>query len=125
MRARILGAHTAEDGLIMDPYHGSLDVMGAPQYHGDTNDGSINMTAEKNNQAAVDEALDQFRTMLAADGYLLGWTESQPGKLTVNIEAGEGACADCLVPQPVMEAMMSQALSSTSFELDKVVLPVE
>jgi len=75
--------------------------------------------------AAVDAALEQFRTMLAADGYNLGWTESQPGKLTVNVEAGADACADCLVPQPVMEAMMSQALADTPYELEKVVLPAE
>jgi len=75
--------------------------------------------------AVVDQALEQFRTMLAADGYQLGWTESEPGKLTVNIEAGADACADCLVPQPVMEAMMSQALAETPYELDKVVLPAE
>jgi hypothetical protein len=58
---------------------------------------------------AVDEALRGFRDMLAADGYELRWSVSSPGAVLVQVVAGEGACADCLVPRPLME--------------DRVVLP--
>lgn len=71
----------------------------------------------------VDTALKHFREMMATDGYLLTWEEIQPQQIVVNIAAGEDACADCLVPQPVMEAIMTEALSSTGYALDHVVLP--
>lgn len=71
----------------------------------------------------VDTALEQFRTMLAADGYTLNWSESSSNKIVVRVEAGEGACSDCLVPSAVMEAMLSEALTATAYELDHVELP--
>ena len=74
-------------------------------------------------RTAVDEALQQFRDMLASDGYLLSWSESGDEKVVVEIAAGEDACADCLVPLPVMEAIMSKALEPTPYTLDHVILP--
>lgn len=73
--------------------------------------------------AAVDAALAQFTEMMAADGYLLTWQPVAPERIEVRIAAGDGACADCLVPQPVMEAIMSQALEPTRYTLERVVLP--
>lgn len=81
------------------------------------------MTETITGPAAVDAALAQFREMMATDGYLLSWEESTPQHVVVRIAAGDEACADCLVPQPVMEAIMTQALASTSYTLDHVVLP--
>lgn len=72
---------------------------------------------------AVDGALKQFRDMLATDGYLLNWSAVDNDRVVVKIEAGEDACADCLVPQPVMEAIMTAALASTPYTLDHVELP--
>lgn len=73
--------------------------------------------------AAVDAALKDFRTLMAGDGYALTWAESAPDKVVVTIEAGPDACADCLVPLPVMESIMSDALEPTAYALDHVVLP--
>ncbi|MFI8593049.1 hypothetical protein ACIGCK_01265 [Microbacterium sp. NPDC078428] len=73
--------------------------------------------------ASVDAALAQFSEMMAADGYVLSWQPVQEDRIVVRIDATDGACADCLVPQKVMEAIMSQALEPTPYALDHVVLP--
>ncbi len=72
---------------------------------------------------ALDGALQRFRDVLAADGYTLDWSVTGEDRVTVRILAGEDACADCLVPLPVMEAIMSDALSATTYTLDHIVLP--
>ncbi|MEU2351185.1 hypothetical protein [Modestobacter sp. NPDC049651] len=73
--------------------------------------------------AAVDAALQQFREVLASDGYLLRWTPAEAAQVVVHVEAGPDACADCLVPLPVMEAIMNDALEQTPYSVDHVVLP--
>ncbi|TQK20795.1 hypothetical protein FBY40_3339 [Microbacterium sp. SLBN-154] len=73
----------------------------------------------------VDEALQQFTDMMAADGYVLSWEPSDPQRIVVRIDATEGACADCLVPVNVMEAIMAKALEPTPYALDHVILPAE
>ena len=75
--------------------------------------------------AGLDEALQRFRDMLAADGYRLRWSVTGPEKVLIQIEAGEDACADCLVPLPVIEGIMTEALSATPYTLDRVVLPAD
>ncbi len=75
--------------------------------------------------AVLDEALQRFRDMLAADGYRLRWSVTGPEKVLIQIEAGEDACADCLVPLPVIEGIMADALSATPYTLDRVVLPAD
>ena len=72
---------------------------------------------------AVDAALAQFTEMMATDGYLLTWDEPESHRVTVRIAAGPDACADCLVPTPVMEAIMTAALADTGYTLDHVELP--
>ncbi|WJL96713.1 hypothetical protein QSU92_05940 [Microbacterium sp. ET2] len=73
----------------------------------------------------VDEALRQFTDMMAADGYVLSWEPSDPQRIVVRIDATEGACADCLVPVNVMEAIMAKALEPTPYALDRVILPAD
>ena len=73
--------------------------------------------------AAVDAALEEFKDMVAKDGYLLSWAPSDADRIVVTIAAGPEACADCLVPRPVMEAIMSTALEGTPVSLDHVVMP--
>lgn len=73
--------------------------------------------------AAVDAALQGFRDMMSADGYLIRWEPSRPDAIVVTIEATDSACADCLVPPPVMQAIMSSALEGTQVTVDRVVLP--
>jgi hypothetical protein len=73
--------------------------------------------------AAIDAALQGFRDMMSADGYVLGWEAAGPDAIVVKVEATEDACADCLVPEPVMQAIMASALESTSVTVDRVILP--
>jgi hypothetical protein len=73
--------------------------------------------------AALDDALRGFRDTLASDGYTLSWSVTGQDGVVVRIEAGADACADCLVPLPVMETIMSNALEPTPYALDHIVLP--
>lgn len=79
--------------------------------------------AEVTDPAAVDAAFKQLTDMLANDGYLLRWAPAADERLVVTIDAGPDACADCLVPPPVMESILSSALEGTPYELSHVVLP--
>jgi hypothetical protein len=73
----------------------------------------------------VDAALQSFSEMIANDGYELVWSEPEPRQVAVTISAGPDACSDCLVPRPVMEAIMNEALSATDYRLHSVELPPE
>lgn len=73
--------------------------------------------------AILDGALQGFRDMLAADGYDLNWSVTGQDKVQIRIVAGQDACADCLVPLPVIEGIMTDALAPTPYTLDSVVLP--
>ncbi len=75
--------------------------------------------------AAVDTALAGFREMLAADGFAVSWAESAADALVITIEATPDACADCLVPEKVMTGILGNALESTPYRLDHVVMPHE
>jgi hypothetical protein len=71
----------------------------------------------------VDAALAAFTEMMAADGYLLGWEYAGADSIVVRIDATPEACADCLVPQPVMHAILAKALDDTPYTLERVDLP--
>jgi hypothetical protein len=73
--------------------------------------------------STLNGALGKFREMLASDGYDLSWELTEQDKVVVQIDAGPDACADCLVPLPIMEAIMSDALAPTPYALDHIVLP--
>jgi hypothetical protein len=75
--------------------------------------------------AILNGALQGFRDMLAADGYELNWSVTGQDKVQVQIVAGQDACADCLVPLPVIEGIMSDALAPTPYTLESVVLPAD
>jgi len=74
-------------------------------------------------RAEVDAALKNLTDMIANDGYLLRWEPSSGDTIVITIDAGPEACADCLVPRVVMEAIMSSALEGTRYSLDHVVMP--
>jgi hypothetical protein len=58
----------------------------------------------------IDEtALDGLRSTLAADDYRMSVTESG-SSVEVRITAGPDACADCLVPEPIMRHVLHAAL---------------
>jgi hypothetical protein len=66
----------------------------------------------------VDEAgLQTMRAALEADGYLLHVSEDGE-RLEARISAGPGACEDCLVPKPVLRAMLQQALGVPERAID-------
>jgi hypothetical protein len=79
--------------------------------------------AESSGPAVLDNALQEFRDMLAADGYELNWTVTGQDKVQIQIVAGADACADCLVPLPIIEGIMTDALAPTPYTLDRVLLP--
>lgn len=72
---------------------------------------------------ALDSALQEFRDMLAADGYDLTWSVTGGDRVQIQIVAGADACADCLVPLPIIEGIMTDALEPTPYTLDRVLLP--
>jgi hypothetical protein len=73
----------------------------------------------------LDGALGKFREMLASDGYELSWSVTDTDTVVVQIDAGPDACADCLVPLPIMESIMADALAPTPYSLDHIVLPAD
>jgi hypothetical protein len=60
----------------------------------------------------VDEGrLQALRSTLEADGYRLEVHEPDAGgRVDVRISATPAACADCLVPKPLLRAMLQPAL---------------
>ena len=68
-------------------------------------------------------ALQQLRDVLTGDGYDLDWALNERNQVSVKVIAGPDACADCLVPQPIMAAILTDALSSTPYKLESIELP--
>jgi len=68
-------------------------------------------------------ALQQLRDVLTGDGYDLDWALNERNQVSVKVIAGPDACADCLVPQPIMAAILTDALSSTPYKLQSIELP--
>ena len=58
---------------------------------------------------AVEAALGEMRSMLAADGYEVAVRVGD--KLGIEVVAGPDACADCLVPKDVMAGVVSGMLA--------------
>jgi hypothetical protein len=59
---------------------------------------------------SIDEsALSGLRSTLEADDYRMSISESG-GTVEVTIIAGADACADCLVPKPIMRNILHAAL---------------
>ena len=73
--------------------------------------------------AVIDEALADLREMLASDDYVVNWDLVGEDRVNVEVAAGSESCADCLVPAPVLEAIVRNALAATPFELAGVRLP--
>lgn len=71
----------------------------------------------------LEEALQRLRDVLSGDGYGLDWSIGEENRVSIRIVADDGACADCLVPLPLMEAIMSDALRPTAYTLGRIELP--
>lgn len=61
----------------------------------------------------IDEnALAGLRATLAADDYAMDVSEvGGTGEVQVRITAGPEACAECLVPKPIMRSVLHRALA--------------
>jgi hypothetical protein len=70
---------------------------------------------------ALDDALADFTSVLAADGYTSEWDLDADGRIL----ATGAACAECLVPKVVLEAILNTALEGSGYELADVRLPTE
>jgi hypothetical protein len=69
------------------------------------------------------DALQHLRDVLTGDGYDLDWAIGAGNQIAVKVVAGPGSCADCLVPQPIMAAILSDALAGTPYKLESIELP--
>jgi hypothetical protein len=65
-----------------------------------------------------EEALAPLRSMLAADGYLLRLESAATARdaLTVVVEAGPDACAECLVPVDLFTDIVARRLIESGLE---------
>lgn len=81
------------------------------------------MSSPEGGTVTLEDALRRFRDMMASDGYTLSWSVTGQDRVVVEITAGADACADCLAPLPIMQAIMSDALQPTPYTLDRIVLP--
>lgn len=57
----------------------------------------------------IEAALRPLGETLSHDGYALGVALTE-ADVALSIEAGPGACEDCLVPKELMQALATQAL---------------
>ena len=71
----------------------------------------------------VDGALQGLRDVLGADGYRLDYAVEGERALLVSVLAGPDACADCLVPEPVMAGILADALSATPYTVARIDMP--
>lgn len=66
---------------------------------------------------AVSTALDKMSTMLAADGYQLA-VQVEGESVALDVRATPEACAECLVPKPILASMASDLLQKAGLPLD-------
>jgi hypothetical protein len=72
---------------------------------------------------ALEKALEDTATALRSDGFGLAWSVDDGGRVSFAVDADDADCAECLVPKPVLEAMLGQALQGTSFTVGDVRMP--
>ena len=73
--------------------------------------------------AALDAALGDVRQVLERDGFIADWDVDPSGGVRFRILAGSAACRECLVPEPVMAAIVSNALEGTPYTVVSIELP--
>ncbi|WP_304718265.1 hypothetical protein [Conexibacter sp. CPCC 206217] len=67
-------------------------------------------------RTAVEAAIGDVCRTLTLDGYVARY-EVQAETLRFDVEAGSGACEDCLSPKPVLHRMLDQALQRAGIGL--------
>lgn len=70
----------------------------------------------------LDGALAEFRSTLERDGFTAEWKVRDDG-VHVRVVATDAACMECLVPEPVVQAILADALEGTGHTLAAVELP--
>jgi Fe-S cluster biogenesis protein NfuA len=80
-------------------------------------------TGTSEDDASIEQALQTLRDVLAGDGYRLEWAKETASALVVRVVAGDGACEECLVPEAVMQAILTDALAGTPWSVARVELP--
>jgi hypothetical protein len=76
--------------------------------------------------AAADAAITETRKGLEASGFSVTCAQNA-GVFTVSVVAGPDACAECLVPRPVLESIIGNELAGRGVQVDgiKVVYPAD
>lgn len=72
---------------------------------------------------SLDTAFAGVVQTLAADGYHAEWELNDGGVVDFRVRASDEACADCLVPLPVMQAILEGALEGTGWTVGRLDMP--
>ena len=72
------------------------------------------------------EAEAVFQTLFGADGFSVqvhAWPDESGSPLAIEVVAGEGACADCLVPKSSLRGILSKRLGLADGAVVEVTYP--
>jgi Fe-S cluster biogenesis protein NfuA len=58
----------------------------------------------------IDRAIEGLRPSFSADNFEIGLESLTAGEAVVAITMGEGACADCLIPEPMLTQIVDAAI---------------
>lgn len=83
------------------------------------------MTQTDRTDADLRTALAAPTQMLESDGFEATWEVDEGNGVHFTVLAGSAECQDCLVPKPVMEAIIGDALAGTPWALAEVTLPAD
>ena len=75
--------------------------------------------------AGLRTALAGPTEMLKSDGFEVAWEVDSANGVHFTVLPGTAECRDCLVPKPVMEAIVGDALEGTPWSLVEVTLPAD
>lgn len=75
--------------------------------------------------AELRTALAAPTQMLESDGFEASWEVDEANGVHFTVLPGSAECRDCLVPKPVMEAIIGDALAGTPWSLAEVTLPAD
>jgi hypothetical protein len=62
---------------------------------------------------------------LERDGFVPTWDVNTSGGITFRIGVGSASCAERMVPRPMIEAMLTDALAGTPYRVVEVVMPTD
>jgi hypothetical protein len=72
---------------------------------------------------AVAGPVEEIRAMLRPDGYDVEWRLEAPDAIALTIVAGPSACADCLVPKPVMMSIVDGMFEDAGVRVADITYP--